>query len=75
MAPQPATQKQLLLDIGVQVEADVNGVEMGVLENGIPFLTQNGLAKIAGTARSVIYDIAREWCLVALGAQTVRLDH
>lgn len=61
MATQPASPKQLVLDIGVQIQKDVNGVEMGVLENGIPFLTQNGLAKIAGTARSVIYDIAQEW--------------
>lgn len=61
MASPPATHKQLVLDIGVQVQKDVNGIEMGVLENGVPFLTQNGLAKIAGTARSVIYDIAQEW--------------
>jgi hypothetical protein len=61
LASQPATSKQLVLDIGVQIQKDVNGIEMGVLENGIPFLAQNGLAKIAGTARSVIYDIAQEW--------------
>jgi hypothetical protein len=61
MAPPPATHKQLVLDIGVQIQKDVNGIEMGVLENGIPFLTQNGLAKIAGSSRSVIYDIAQEW--------------
>lgn len=61
MASPPATHKQLVLDIGVQIQKDVNGIEMGVLENGIPFLTQNGLAKIAGSARSVIYDIAQEW--------------
>ncbi len=61
MASPPATHKQLALDIGVQVQRDVNGIEMGVLENGIPFLTQNGLAKICGAARSVIYDIAQEW--------------
>lgn len=61
MARQPATQKQLALDIGVQVQRDVNGIEMGVLENGIPYLTQNGLAGIAGSSRSVIYDIAQEW--------------
>ncbi len=60
-AKQPATPEQLVLDIGIQVEKDVNGIEMGVLENGIPFLTQNGLAKLVGTTRSVIYDIAQEW--------------
>lgn len=32
----PATHKQLVLDIGVQIQKDVNGIEMGVLENGIP---------------------------------------
>lgn len=61
MASRPATPKQLVLDIGVQVQKDINGIEMGVLENGIPYLTQNGLARIAGTSRSVIYDIAQEW--------------
>jgi hypothetical protein len=38
MTSQPATHKQLVLDIGVQIQKDVNGIEMGVLENGIPFL-------------------------------------
>lgn len=50
MSSQKATPHQLVLDIGVQIQADVNGIEMGVLENGIPYLTQNGLAKIAGVA-------------------------
>jgi hypothetical protein len=61
MAILPATPKQLVLDIGVQIQKDVNGIEMGVLENGIPYLTQNGLAQIAGSSRSAIYDIAKEW--------------
>src|ERR1700684_4460228 len=61
MVSTPATPKQLVLDIGVQIQKDVNGIEMGVLENGIPFLTQAGLAKISGAARSVIYDITQEW--------------
>lgn len=60
MARQPAP-KQYVLDIGVQIQKDVNGIEMGVLENGVPFLTQAGLAKICGAARSVIYDITQEW--------------
>ena len=61
MALQPAPPKQGVLDIGVQIQKDVNGIEMGVLENGMPFLTQVGLAKIAGISRSVIYDITQEW--------------
>jgi hypothetical protein len=58
---QPATHQQLVLDIGVEIQRDVNGIEMGVLENGLPFLTQRGLAKITGTARSVIFDITQDW--------------
>lgn len=50
-----------MLDIGIQIQKDVGGVEMGVLNNGIPFLTQNGLARVAGSSRSDIYDIAQEW--------------
>lgn len=61
MALQPAPSKQLVLDIGVEVERNVNGIEMGVLENGIPFLTQTGLAGITGVARSVIFDISQDW--------------
>jgi hypothetical protein len=61
MALQPAGPRQGVLDIGVQVQKDVNGIEMGVLDNGIPFLTQAGLSRISGAARSVIYDITQEW--------------
>ena len=56
MAPQPAPHRQGVLDIGIEIQRDVNGIEMGVLENGVPFLTQTGLAKISGVARSVIFD-------------------
>ncbi|SFY30449.1 hypothetical protein [Azotobacter vinelandii] len=56
-----ATPKQFALDLGVEVQRDVNGVEMGVLENGISFLTQRGLALVTGAPRSTIQDITQEW--------------
>ncbi|MCY1289196.1 hypothetical protein D9M68_371380 [compost metagenome] len=56
-----ATPKQIALDLGVEVQRDVNGIEMGVLENGIPFLTQRGLALATGAHRSAIQDITQEW--------------
>lgn len=59
-AVQQATP-QYALDLGIEVQKDVNGVEMGVLENGIPFLTQRGVAKICGVARSVIQAVTQEW--------------
>lgn len=58
---QPAPVRQLKLDLGVEVENDVNGIEMGVLENGMPYLTQLGLAAICGAARSTVHEISREW--------------
>ena len=48
---QIATPKQQYLDLGVEVERDVGGIEMGVLENGIAYLTQRGLAHILGGIR------------------------
>ena len=52
---------QRVLDIGVEVQREVNGVEMGVLENGIPFLTLQGLAKIAGVSQREISELNRQW--------------
>lgn len=52
---------QLKLDLGIEVEKEVGGVEMGVLENGIPYLTQRGLAAMAGAARSTIQELTQEW--------------
>lgn len=57
----PATPRQGVLDLGVEVERVVGGVEMGVLENGIPFLTQRGLAEMSGAARSTIQELSQEW--------------
>jgi hypothetical protein len=60
-ALQPALSSQPALDLGIEIQRNVNGIEMGVLENGIPFLTQTGLANASGVARSVIFDISQEW--------------
>lgn len=58
---QPATPDQGMLDLGIEVQRDIDGVEMGVLENGIPFLTQRGLAKVTGATRKEIFDITQQW--------------
>lgn len=59
--PTPATPVQLKLDLGIEVEKEVGGVEMGVLENGMPYLTQRGLAAMAGAARASIQELSQEW--------------
>lgn len=57
----PAPLRQLNLDLGIEVERIVGGIEMGVLENGIPYLTQTGLSSMVGAARSTIFEITQEW--------------
>lgn len=58
---QVAAPNQILLDLGIQVQKSIDGIEMGVLDNGIPFLTQRGLAGVTGVNRSVIQTITKEW--------------
>ena len=55
------TSSQLSLDLGIEVQRNIGGVEMGVLENGIPFLTQRGLAKICNINNGVVSVISTEW--------------
>jgi hypothetical protein len=57
----PAIWKQMPLDLGIEVEKVIGGVEMGVLHNGIPYLTQRGLADACGAARSTVFEITQEW--------------
>ncbi|WP_340644359.1 hypothetical protein [Phenylobacterium sp.] len=57
----PATSIQLKFDFGIEVEKVVGGVEMGILGNGIPYLTQRGLAAMTGAARSTIQELTTEW--------------
>jgi hypothetical protein len=61
MSKKAALAKQMPLDLGIEIQRDVNGVEMGVLENGIPYLTQRGLSRITGAARSLLQTITQEW--------------
>lgn len=58
---QVAAPKQIPLDLGIEVQRDVNGIEMGILENGIPYLTQRGLSEVTGIFRNAIQGITKEW--------------
>lgn len=60
-ADAPATPRQLPLDLGIEVEKRVDGIEMGILQNGISYLTQRGLAQMSGAARATIQEITQEW--------------
>ena len=45
----------------VEKQAEVNGIEMGVLENGMPYLTESGLARMCGIDRKVLNRLAANW--------------
>ena len=49
------------LELGIEVERKVDGIEMGILVNGISYLTENGLARMSGVSRPTISQIAKEW--------------
>lgn len=48
-----------LFHIEKQVERD--GIEMGVLENGVPYLSESGLARMCGVDRKVLNRLAINW--------------
>lgn len=59
--PEKIGPAQGVLDIGVEITRDVNGIEMGVLDNGTPFLSQRGLAVLCGIENAHIGFLSKEW--------------
>lgn len=45
----------------VERQDEIDGVEMGVFENGIPFLTESGLSRMCGINRKVLNRLAANW--------------
>ena len=52
---------QARLDIGIDKQIEIDGVGMGVLSDGTPFLTLRGLSRLCGVNHSVIQAINDEW--------------
>jgi hypothetical protein len=57
----PRTPVQGVLDLQIQKEIEIDGVGMGVLTDGTPFLTGRGLARLCGVDSSRISEIAADW--------------
>ena len=53
------TIQEVLFHVEKQIEID--GVEMGVLDNGIPYLTESGLSRMCGIDRKVLNRLAINW--------------
>lgn len=56
-----STKGQLELDLTIVTEVEADGVGMGVLSNGAPYLTGRGLARLCGVDHSTIIKITNEW--------------
>lgn len=56
-----ANSVQGVLDLGIAKQKEIDGVGMGVLSDGTPFLTLRGLAQLCGVNHSVIQGINAEW--------------
>lgn len=68
---QGATGQQLSLDLGIAKQIEIDGIGMGVLTDGTPFLTGRGLSRLCGVSHSKIQDIANDW---AADSQSPRAD-
>lgn len=45
----------------IEVSREVDGLEMGVLGDGTPFLSMRGLSKLCGIANSTISEMSKAW--------------
>lgn len=55
------TPIQLRLDLQVAAEQEIDGVGMGVLSDGTPFLTIRGLARMCGVDHTMIVRMTQGW--------------
>ncbi|MDM8009726.1 MAG: hypothetical protein QUV08_02060 [Parasphingorhabdus sp.] len=55
------TPRQLDLDLRIAAEKEVDGIGMGVLSNGAPFLTLRGLARMCGVDSTSIVRMTAAW--------------
>ncbi len=55
------TQDQGAFDLGIDKERDVEGVGMGVLSDGTPYLNQRGLAALCGIKNAHIGTVSKNW--------------
>ena len=52
---------QGVLDLGIEKDTEINGIGMGVLSDGTPYLNQRGLAALCGVQNAHIGTISSQW--------------
>ena len=74
-APQPATgNAQGKLDLGIEKQVEIDGIGMGVLSDGTPYINLRGLARLCGVHHSVIQSINDEWMQPIQPPRSTRLQ-
>ena len=53
--------EQGCLSLGIERQKEVDGIGMGVLTDGTPYLNQRGLAAICGVSNSLVAAITADW--------------
>jgi hypothetical protein len=61
MASKELAPRQGSLDLGIEAEAEIDGIGMGVLKDGTAFLTGRGLARLVDMENLHIRTIGMEW--------------
>jgi hypothetical protein len=59
--PTKVAGEQKVLDLGIQKQVEIDGIGMGVLSDGTPFLTGRGVARLCGVFHNAIQGIGDEW--------------
>jgi hypothetical protein len=55
------TRSQGSFNLGIEKDTEVNGIGMGVLQGGTPYLNQRGLAALCGVQNAHIGSISSQW--------------
>lgn len=55
------TGKQQSLDLRVEKEIEIDGIGMGVFNDGTPYLTGRGLARLCGVDNAMVVRLGSEW--------------
>jgi hypothetical protein len=61
MPSKGADPRQGTLNLGIEKQIEIDGVGMGVLSDGTPFLTGRGLARLCGITHAQIQRLSVEW--------------
>lgn len=56
-----AKSKQLVIPQAVAVAKEINGIEMGILDDGMPYLSGRGVARLCGVVASAIIGQSQAW--------------